>query len=202
MAKYYTYNITPFVTLIEFSHISDVGTFLHSRQRDPENITRVLEYVLSSTRILSKKTQSDMYSLLLEMSKRTKSVKILEDTELVFHDSDSEVDNIPYPEDILGEEVPSSKRLVLTFSSEIEFDDQDSDNDLVYPYTYYLPILFTTDKSGKERMWKIWVIDDTVHRLQGLLSGKKIPYKRVYKGKNVGKANKTTAEEQAKRAAE
>ena len=78
----------------------------------------------------------------------------------------------------------------------------EEDEDLIYPDTYYLPILFVTDKSGSERMWKIWVVGDTVHRIQGLIKGKKQPYERIFKGKNIGKKNETTSEEQAKQAAE
>jgi hypothetical protein len=51
-------------------------------------------------------------------------------------------------------------------------------------------------------MWKIWVIDNTVHRIQGLVKGKKQPYRRVYQGKNIGKKNETSSEEQAKQSAE
>lgn len=83
------------------------------------------------------------------------------------------------------------------------FDDSsEKDEELNYPDTYYLPILFVTDKSGSERMWKIWVIGDTVHRIQGLVKGKKQNYERTFKGKNLGKKNETSSEEQAKQASE
>ena len=83
-----------------------------------------------------------------------------------------------------------------------DFEDSEEDAELEYPDVYYLPILFNLDKNGKERMWKIWVEDNVVHRLQGLVKGKKQPYEREYSGKNIGKKNETSPEEQAKQAAE
>lgn len=134
-----------------------------------------------------------MYILLLEMSKQEKTVQILEKAEIIFHDSDEgseiTVEDI-FGEDILGESILS------------EEDEDQKSEELTYTDIYYLPILFSIDKSQKERLWKIWVTDDTVHRLQGLISGKKQTYERTFKGKNIGKANETTAEEQAKQAAE
>ena len=70
--------------------------------------------------------------------------------------------------------------------------------DLEYPEATYLPVLYSIDKSGKERMWKVWVIGDTVHWTSGLVDGKKQFYKRSYVGVNKGRKNETTAEEQAK----
>ena len=78
----------------------------------------------------------------------------------------------------------------------------EEEEDLLYPDTYFLPILFTLDKNDKERMWKIWAEGNTVYRLQGLVQGKKITYDRTFKGKNVGKKNETSPEEQAKQEAE
>ena len=78
----------------------------------------------------------------------------------------------------------------------------DEDEELEYPDTFYLPILFVLDKLQRERMWKIWVIGDTVHRLQGIVTGKKQTYTRTYKGKNIGRKNETSSEEQAKQSAE
>ena len=62
---------------------------------------------------------------------------------------------------------------------------------------YYLPFLYTLDKNGRERVWKIWVVGDTLHRQSGLVDGKKVPFERSFEGKNIGKANETTPEEQA-----
>lgn len=84
----------------------------------------------------------------------------------------------------------------------VVFNEDEQSEDLEYPDVYYLPILFCIDKTGKERMWKVWTEDATVHRLQGLIQGKKQPYERTYKGKNIGKKNETTPEEQAKQEAE
>lgn len=78
----------------------------------------------------------------------------------------------------------------------------EEDEELKYPDVYYLPTLFTLDKAGKERIWKIWVEDNVVRRLQGLVDGKKQTYEREYFGKNIGKKNETTSDEQAKQEAE
>lgn len=78
----------------------------------------------------------------------------------------------------------------------------EEEEDLHYKEKYYLPILFTIDKAGKERMWKNWVEDDTVYRVQGLVDGKKQTYQRTFKGKNIGKKNETTPHVQAKQTSE
>ncbi len=83
---------------------------------------------------------------------------------------------------------------IFTF---LKMSDFDCDTELNYPSTYELPVLYCIDKRGKERVWKIWTVDDTVRRIQGLVSGKKQTYSREYTGKNIGKKNETTAEEQA-----
>ena len=67
------------------------------------------------------------------------------------------------------------------------------EEELIYENSYYLPVLYNIDKSKKERMWKVWVTDDTVHRVQGLVDGKKQTYERSYKGKNIGKKNETSS---------
>ncbi len=72
-----------------------------------------------------------------------------------------------------------------------------SEEELVYPNANYLPVLYATDKRGKSRMWKIWTIDDVVHRCSGLTDGKKQFYQRREVGMNKGRKNETTAEEQA-----
>jgi len=69
--------------------------------------------------------------------------------------------------------------------------------ELEYSNAVYLPVLYAIDKRGKERLWKVWVIGDTVHWTSGLVGGKKQLYKRTHKGVNKGKSNETTAEEQA-----
>lgn len=115
------------------------------------------------------------------------------DNELIFPDiTDSSSDEEICEEDIIGN-IAELKKI-----SEEILDSEE----LEYPDVYYLPILFSIDKNKKERMWKIYVSDDTVHRIQGLTQGKKIPYSRVFKGKNIGKKNETSPHEQAKQAAE
>ena len=74
---------------------------------------------------------------------------------------------------------------------------------LVFPSsTYQLPLLYKVDKKKKERVWKIWVDGPTVYKTFGETDGEKVPSQRTFEGVNVGKKNATTAEEQAKRAAE
>jgi hypothetical protein len=60
-----------------------------------------------------------------------------------------------------------------------------------------LPPLYTIDSKGKRRLWKCWVIDDTVYREHGLIDGKKVSSERTFEGKNIGKKNETSPEEQA-----
>ncbi len=68
---------------------------------------------------------------------------------------------------------------------------------------YNLPTLYSIDKSGKERMWRIWVVNNAVFKEYGTVSGKKIITEpRVFEAKNIGKKNATTSEEQAMREAE
>jgi len=65
--------------------------------------------------------------------------------------------------------------------------------ELTYPNATYLPVLYHIDKKGKERLWRVWVVGDTVHWISGLSDGKKQKYQRVYKGVNKGRSNATTA---------
>ena len=67
---------------------------------------------------------------------------------------------------------------------------------------YILPELYGIDKAGKERIWKVWVIDNTVFRESGLVTGKKQTHQRDFFGKNIGKVNETSDQEQAKIEAE
>lgn len=59
------------------------------------------------------------------------------------------------------------------------------------------PVLFSIDKSGKRRHWSVTVTGDTVTSVSGLETGKKITTNRQYSGKNVGKKNETSPEQQA-----
>jgi hypothetical protein len=72
-----------------------------------------------------------------------------------------------------------------------------ADEDLNYPENSMFPPLYSIDKRGCQRVWKIWVVGNSVRRLQGLVEGKKTYYSRPQKGKNVGRSNETTDEEQA-----
>jgi len=86
-----------------------------------------------------------------------------------------------------------------------DYDDLSSDSDELsddpgsyyHPEAYHLPALYNLDKNGRKRVWKIWVVADAVYKLSGLKHGKKVPWKRTFEGKNIGKANETTPEEQA-----
>lgn len=79
-----------------------------------------------------------------------------------------------------------------------DIDSSDIDEVLEYKDKYELPLLFKLDAKDKERVWKVWAVDDEVHKLGGLVEGKKTTSCRVVKGKNIGKKNETTPEEQAK----
>lgn len=71
------------------------------------------------------------------------------------------------------------------------------EEELEYPEAKYLPVLYSTDKRGKERLWKTWTIGNTVYRLYGLVDGQKQTRKKSFQGVNKGKKNETSAEEQA-----
>lgn len=95
------------------------------------------------------------------------------------------------------------KNIILSkLAAENVLDSLLDEEELSYEETYYLPVLYNTDKSGKERIWKIWVSGNTIHRIQGLTDGKKQTYQRKCQGKNIGKKNETTPQEQAKLVAE
>lgn len=74
----------------------------------------------------------------------------------------------------------------------------ETEEELSYSEVYYLPELFGVDKAGKERIWKVWTEGNKMHRISGLISGKKVSAERTFVGKNIGKKNETSAEEQAK----
>jgi len=64
--------------------------------------------------------------------------------------------------------------------------------------TEYLAELYKTDSKGKTRHWRIWLDSHIIKTEHGLLGGEMVlSEKGIYKGKNVGKANETTPEEQA-----
>ena len=84
----------------------------------------------------------------------------------------------------------------------IVFDSSETSEELEYTEKKYLPVLYTHDKSGKERMWKIWTEKNTVYRSQGLVEGKKQEYQRTFEGKNIGKVNETSPSQQALQSAD
>jgi len=90
----------------------------------------------------------------------------------------------------------SKKSKKLSRVPDYEDISNDSDPDINQD-AYYLPVLYNIDKNERERVWKVWVVRDTLHRNSGLVDGKKVPFKRTFEGKNIGKANETTPEEQA-----
>ncbi|MFC1746502.1 hypothetical protein ACFL35_21090 [Candidatus Riflebacteria bacterium] len=57
--------------------------------------------------------------------------------------------------------------------------------------------LYHKDKKGKIRSWRVWTDRGKIHTEHGLLDGKKQISTVIAKPKNVGRANATTAEEQA-----
>lgn len=63
---------------------------------------------------------------------------------------------------------------------------------------YHLPYLYTKNSRGKMNMWKAWVCGDTYYRSSGQVGGKmRDPSAKTVKGKNIGRANETTPEDQA-----
>jgi len=60
-----------------------------------------------------------------------------------------------------------------------------------------LPTLYKKDSNGKERLWRVWVVDNMIHRMHGIVDGKMVESDRTFEGKSIGKKNETTPEEQA-----
>lgn len=60
-----------------------------------------------------------------------------------------------------------------------------------------LPVLYHRAKGGEVRVWRTWTVGATVHSESGVLGGAMVPASYVCTPKNVGRANATTAEEQA-----
>ena len=65
-----------------------------------------------------------------------------------------------------------------------------------------LPVLYHQAKKGKIVSWKIWVEGSEVWTEYGTQDGKKQTSTKEIKGKNIGKSNETTPEEQAEREAQ
>ena len=60
-----------------------------------------------------------------------------------------------------------------------------------------LPILYHRGKSGKLHQWRVWTQDDVIFSEAGQVDGKKILSQKKATPKNIGRANATTANEQA-----
>ena len=58
--------------------------------------------------------------------------------------------------------------------------------------------LYKKDSKGKIRIWKIWTEGAELKQSAGLKDGKLVEHIKTCKGKNIGKSNETTPEEQAK----
>ncbi len=58
-------------------------------------------------------------------------------------------------------------------------------------------ILYKKDSKGKIRVLKIFTEGSILFQVSGLLDGKKVTHDKVCKGKNLGKSNETSPEEQA-----
>lgn len=64
--------------------------------------------------------------------------------------------------------------------------------------TKYLAELYKTASKGDIRHWRIWVEGNVINTEYGALNGKLVRgYKTIKVGKNIGKANETTPEQQA-----
>ena len=63
--------------------------------------------------------------------------------------------------------------------------------------------LYKLDSKGKVRTWSIATFGNTYNQVHGILGGKmQSTFTEVKSGKNIGKANETTAEEQCQLEAE
>jgi len=60
-----------------------------------------------------------------------------------------------------------------------------------------LPTLYKKNKNGSFQMWSVSVDGDTITVTQGQYQGKLQTYTTICKGKNIGKSNETTPEQQA-----
>ena len=59
------------------------------------------------------------------------------------------------------------------------------------------PILYCQGKGGEVRFWKVWATENKVFKAYGVKGGKEIVNSRSVKGKNQGKKNETTDQQQA-----
>lgn len=74
----------------------------------------------------------------------------------------------------------------------------------IIPYTegddgeFFFPTLYHTNKAGKQLWWRIWTLGDVIYAEGGQQDGKTREFPPVEcKGKNIGRTNETSPEEQA-----
>lgn len=65
-----------------------------------------------------------------------------------------------------------------------------------------LPTLYGKDAKGKDRFWKISYADDSIEVSHGCVGGQEQTSCRTFEGKNIGRKNETSPEEQARLEAE
>ena len=79
-----------------------------------------------------------------------------------------------------------------------EHSNEDYEAETVDDPSYCLyPPLYTDSKTGKRLMWKVFVLNNLVYNVHGTVGGKFVSSSREIEGKNIGKKNATSANEQA-----
>ena len=68
-------------------------------------------------------------------------------------------------------------------------DNASHDEEVSYKERRELPALYKMDAKGKERIWKAWTIDNTVHKIYGLVDGNHRPNERTFAANNQLGAN-------------
>lgn len=94
---------------------------------------------------------------------------------------------------------PVEKKVIIQDDEEEHAEDEDPnvEEEVHDPEFDTLPPLYSIAKTGKKKMWKIWYLNDVLYRQHGDVDGKKVTTDRRCESKNVGRANETSAEEQA-----
>lgn len=115
----------------------------------------------------------------------------------------------PKPKDVkaVAPKVSAAKKVVPKASAkkiaeEIPEEEEGVSEDEGVPTSYVLPPLYNTDAKGKERVHKSWVIKNTLTKQHGETNGKHTSVDRSFEGKNIGRSNETSANEQACREGE
>jgi len=65
-----------------------------------------------------------------------------------------------------------------------------------------LPVLYHEGRTGKMYQWKVWTEGNVICTEYGTVDGEKSETRKAVKGKNIGKSNETTPEEQADKEAQ